>query len=151
MVRAAMFFLILLVPGLAISGERISGTNTYVIHQDTWNMPNLTYWRQDNIGTFSVKEGPLDPGFVRCIGAGFGGPTGVSGGGICIFGSGDDTFTWSWERHKSGPNTWKVVDATGKYSGMTGKGTSRTRADSQHLKMPQRISDWTGEIEMPKK
>jgi len=150
MIRLAVLTIILLASGSAFAGERISGTNHYVLHEEIWPAPNMTYWRQDNIGTFSVKEGPLDPGFVRCIGAGFGGPTGVRGEGICIFGSGDDTFTWAWRRHKEGPNTWQVIDATGKYEGMTGRGKAFTRATSQGLKLPHRITDWEGEIEVRK-
>lgn len=135
----------------AIAGERVSATNFYVVKQE--QIPaggGGVFWTEDNVGTFSVEEGPIDPGFARCIGSGFGGPGGVEGDGICIFGEGDDTFTMRWEVVAFGSNTWRIVAATGKYTGMTGTGTTKTRVDSKFLKLPHRISDWEGEVVLPK-
>lgn len=148
MIRTTLI-LLALAPGLAAAGERISGVNSYVQNLESWHAGDLTYWRQDNNGVYEVKEGPLDPGFVRCIGAGFSGPTGVKGEGICIFGEDNDTFTWSWRTHPGGPNTWKVIDATGKYKGMTGSGVSRSRVASEFQALQHRVTDWEGEIELP--
>lgn len=149
MVRTLTFLVILCLPFCAAAGERVAGTNSYVIHQQNWHAGDMTYWRLDNAGTFDVSAGPLTPGFVRCIGAGFGSARGVTGEGICIFGKDDDTFTWHWEAHRDGPNTWEVIDATGKYRGMTGSGRAITRVESEKLKIQHRVTDWEGEIDLP--
>ena len=134
----------------ANAGERVSATNFYVVKQEQFSTGNgNVFWSEDNVGTFTVEEGPIDPGFARCIGSGFGGPGGVEGDGICIYGEGDDTFTMKWEIVAFGSNTWKILTATGKYVGMTGHGTSKTRMESKFLKLTHRISDWEGEVTLP--
>ena len=134
----------------AIAGERVSATNFYVVKQEQIPAGNgSVFWTEDNVGTFTVKEGPIDPGFARCIGSGFGGPGGVEGDGICVYGEGEDTFTMKWKIVGVGSNEWKIVTATGKYAGMTGSGTTKTRVDAKFLKLAHRISDWEGEINLP--
>ena len=124
----------------AIAGERVSATNFYVVKEEQIPAGNgSVFWTADNVGTFTVEEGPIEPGFARCIGSGFGGPGGIEGDGICIYGEGEDTFTMKWQ----------IVTATGKYAGMTGSGTTRTRRDSKFLKLAHRISDWEGKIDLP--
>ncbi|MAM63052.1 hypothetical protein [Maritimibacter sp. UBA3975] len=143
-----------IVPCAASAGERIAGTNSYIVKEDRWPIDYGTYWRQDNGGTFSVTEGPLEDGFVQCIGAGFGTAGGSRGEGICVFTTGDfaqsiDTFTWEWTIVSTAQNAWKVIGATGKYAGMRGSGTARTRIGSEFRAKRFRITDWEGEIEMP--
>jgi len=80
---ACLFFAVLLAPA-GFAGERIVGTNSYVLNEDVWHVENSTYWRQDNYGAFDFTEGPIDPSFVQCIGAGFGDASGVRGEGTAI-------------------------------------------------------------------
>lgn len=138
----------IIVPASVFAGERVSATNFYVVKQERFSAGDEVFWTEDNVGSFTVSEGPIDPGFARCVGAGFGGPGGVRGGGICIYGEGADTFTMKWKVEGPGVNSWHIVSSTGKYAGMTGKGTTKTRVDSKFLKLPHRVSDWEGEIEL---
>jgi len=150
MFRTALVVAALIVPALCQSGERISGENSYVLNEERFHFDTGTYWRQDNDGSFSVTEGPIDPGYVRCLGAGFGGASESTGGGLCIFGEGKDTFTWRWEVHFGAPNTWTVVGATGKYLGMQGQGIAKSQIGSEFFAMAHRITEWEGEITLPK-
>lgn len=139
----------LLAPQLLSASEHVSATNFYVVKQELIEAGDDVFWTEDNGGTFTVHEGPIESGFARCVGAGFGGPGGVTGGGVCVYGNGEDTFTMRWQVASPGFNTWHIVSSTGKYAGMTGQGTTHTRTNSKFLKMPHRISDWEGEIELP--
>ena len=69
MKHGVLIWLIALAPACAFAGERIAGTNSYVLNQEEFSAGAAVYWMQDNQGTYSVTEGPLEPGFVRCIGA----------------------------------------------------------------------------------
>lgn len=150
MLRIVLVTVVLLVPHGLVAGERVSATNFYVVNQEDFDAGEGIFWIQDNVGTFTVKEGPIEPGFVRCVGSGFGGLGGVSGGGVCIYGEGVDTFTMKWKVERFGENSWQIVEATGKYAGMTGSGTTKTRLQSKFLKLEHRVSDWVGEIKLPK-
>lgn len=140
--------------GAVWAGERIVGTNSYIAAEELFPVDYGVYWRQDNNGTFSVSEGPLENGFVRCIGAGFNIASIGSGEGICIFTTGDlaakeDTFTWEWRMVGVGQNEWKVIGATGKYAGMRGSGTARTNTASEFRAQRMRVTEWEGEIDLP--
>ncbi len=145
-----MFYLPFLVaPQVLSAAEPVSATNFYVVGQEQIPAGEDVFWKEDNAGTFTVHDGPIDPGFVRCVGSGFGGPGGVTGGGICIYGEDQDTFTMRWKVEGFGVNSWRIVAATGKYAGMTGAGTTKTRMKSKFVIVPHRVSDWEGEIELP--
>lgn len=146
MFRFVLVAVLLLVPHGLVAGERVSATNYYVLNQEDFNVGGDTFWMQDNVGTFTVSEGPIEAGFVRCVGSGFG----LRGGGICIYGKSLDTFTMKWDIVGFGENKWHIIDATGKYAGMRGRGTTKTRLKSKFLKLRHRVSDWVGEIELPK-
>ncbi len=138
----------------SFAGERVLATNFYVVNQELFGAGvDRWFWTEDNVGSFKVKEGPLDPGFARCVGSGFAGPdvAGVTGSGICIYGEGEDTFTMTWKVEAPGKNSWRMVDGTGKYHGISGSGTTKTRVASKFLKLPHRVSDWEGEISVPEK
>ena len=151
---AAAYAVLVAGSGGVLAGERIVGTNSYVAAEEFFHVDYGVYWRQDNSGTFAVTEGPLEHGFVRCIGAGFNIASIGSGEGICIFTTGDfstneDTFTWEWRMVGVGQNEWKVIGATGKYAGMRGSGTARTNTESEFRAQRMRVTEWEGEIELP--
>ena len=135
-------------PSFALAGERISGTNTYVRKEQTWPIENGVYWQQENFGTFTVAEGPIEPGFVECLGAGFGMANGIKGEGICIFENDEGTFTWTWQAIPGELTQWQVAGGTGKYKGMTGSGTAASRIQSEFTALQQRMTSWQGEIEL---
>jgi len=149
MFRILLVVTAMMVPASLLAGERVSATNFYVVKQEQFNAGDETFWIEDNVGSYTVSEGPIDPGFARCVGSGFGGPGGVRGGGICVYGEDADTFTMKWKVEGFGVNSWSIVAAAGKYAGMSGKGTTKTRVESKFLKLPHRVSDWEGEIELP--
>ena len=149
MFRVLLLATAIMVPTGLAAGERVSATNFYVVKQEQFNAGTEVFWAEDNIGSFTVSEGPIDPRFARCVGSGFGGPGGVQGDGICVYGEGDDTFTMKWKIESFGHNTWQIVHGTGKYAGMSGQGTTKTRVESKFLKLSHRVSDWEGEIELP--
>jgi hypothetical protein len=147
--RTALFLFILLLPSGLLAGEQIAGKNSYILNQNTWAAGSSVFWNQDNQGTFEVSSGPIDDGPVRCIGSGFSDINGSRGEGICIYGYGADTFTWAWQAHQEGPNTWQVIGSTGKYIGMTGEGTATTIVDSIYRSIPHRVTSWEGVIDLP--
>lgn len=55
----------------------------------------------------------------------------------------------TWKVDSFGKNSWIIVEGTGKYRGISGNGTTKTRIASEFLKLPHRVSDWEGEIELP--
>ena len=150
MFRILLLGIVAMTPASLIAAEPVSATNFYVVQQETFDVGHgEVFWTEDNAGYFTVSEGFINSGFARCIGSGFGGPSGVRGDGICIYGQDADTFTMTWKIISFGVNSWEIVNGTGKYKGMTGKGTTKTRITSEFLKLPHRISDWEGEIELP--
>ena len=68
-----------------------------------------------------------------------------------MYGEGEDTFTMTWKVEAPGKNSWRMVDGTGKYRGISGSGTTKTRVASKFLKLPHRVSDWEGVISLPEK
>ncbi|MCU9838224.1 hypothetical protein OEZ49_10645 [Ruegeria sp. WL0004] len=151
MFRIVLCAAAVLVPQYLIASEKVSATNFYVVKQEQIPAGENVFWKEDNYGTYTIHEGSIDAGFVRCVGSGFGGPGGITGGGVCVYGAHEDTFTMRWEVVSFGFNKWQIVSATGKYSGMTGSGTTRTRVASQFMALPHRISDWEGEVNLPTK
>ena len=149
MLRSLLVSVVLFAPQSLTAAEKVSVTNYYVVNLEEVPAGEDVFWKEDNYGTYTVDEGPIDSGFVRCVGSGFGGPSGVSGGGVCVYGQEEDTFTMRWEVVAFGVNNWRIVSSTGKYSGMTGSGTTKTRVASKFLALPHRISDWEGEVAFP--
>ncbi len=142
-----------LISGTCFAGERIAGSNAYFLNEQIWNTGKGTgFWMQNNFGTFEVTEGPLDPGPVECHGSGFWTEFGasVTGDGICIYGNGQDTFTLRYTSNPGRAATWEIIDATGKYAGMTGSGKSATRQTDEGIKIRIRVTDWVGEVEFRK-
>lgn len=151
MFRTFLLSALLLSPQVLAAGEKVAVTNFYVVNYEEIDAGADVFWIADNSGTYTVSKGPIEPGFVRCVGSGFGGPGGVNGGGVCVYGDEEDTFTMRWQVVRPGFNKWQIVSSTGKYYGMTGAGTTSTRTSSKFLKLKHRISDWEGEVELPKR
>lgn len=149
MFRSMLFAAVFILPQCLTAAEKVSVTNYYVVNQEQIPAGEDVFWKEDNFGTYTVHDGPIDSGFVRCVGSGFGGPSGINGGGVCVYGEDQDTFTMRWEAVGFGVNNWRIVSSTGKYSGVTGTGTTKTRVASKYLALPHRISDWEGELIMP--
>ena len=136
----------------ALAGEKhkVAGTNTYMLQEKQWPVGgNSVFWTLDNVGTVDVKVSPLDFEAVECHGAGFWDWNGSRGEGICIFGEGSDKQVWAWKAEPGRKSTWKIIHATGKYTGITGSGTHTTRTDDNYRVQKIRITDWQGEIELP--
>ena len=149
MLRSLLVSVVLFAPQSLTAAEKVSVTNYYVVNLEEVPAGEDVFWKEDNYGTYTVDEGPIDAGFVRCVGSGFGGPSGINGGGVCVYGVDEDTFTMRWSVVSFGLNQWQIVSSTGKYSGMTGSGTTKTRVASKYLALPHRISDWEGEVTLP--
>jgi hypothetical protein len=149
----ALCIVVALSSGACLAGERVAGTNAYFLNEQRWHTGKGTgFWMQNNFGTFEVTEGPLDPGPVECHGSGFWTEFGAkaTGSGICIYGSGLNTHTWRYTVNPGRAAEWEIIEATGKYAGMTGSGKSATREDDEGIKIRIRVTDWTGEVEFPK-
>ena len=141
------------IPGLAGAGERVVGVNTYVRKVESWPLDTDgmagSYWRQNNYGSFRMTEGDFAPGLVECIGAGFGLPSGVRGEGICLFDSEGDRFTMVWQAVPGQMNTWQIVSGTGRFAGIRGEGTAKSRILSEFTALQQLETTWEGEITLP--
>jgi hypothetical protein len=151
MPRIVLSIVALLAASSALAGERIVGTNTYHVNEQNWHTGGPTgFWMQNNYGTFEVTEGPLESGSVECHGSGFWDGMAVTGSGICIYESDESRHIWRYEANPGKATTGEVVHGTGKYEGMTGRGKSATRKEGGQMKMGMRVTDWAGEIELPK-
>ena len=148
-----------LLAGSALAGEMISGTNTYVTEQRTWDTGESSgYYMYDSTGTIEAHAGPLPNGPIECHGAGFWTPEEIMGDGICIFGEAPHRWTVAFNMDLGNQfnaqraeqyrrrGTWEVVRGTGKYVGMTGTGSFVTGPVVDGKKTTQ----WEGEVEPPK-
>ncbi len=126
------------------AGEKFAATNYYVTDTKTWLTGEKTgYWMSKFTGVSQVLHPPVDTLAVECNGAGYWGTGGVSGNGICVHGTGDDTFVLRFEAQAGAKaNSWKILSGRGKYKGLVGKGTATTK------KLPgdRRISKLVGEM-----
>jgi hypothetical protein len=144
MKRLMLSLVLLLFPLTAIAGEKVSGTNFFVVDNQSWETGDGTgYWIWHGEGVHYSAEGPLGTVPTECHGAGFWDPNGSWGEGICVTGSGDDVRTVRWWNEK-GEKThhWENLSGTGKFAGMTGQGTyvSKPLPDDRHM------SEWEGEV-----
>ena len=144
MQRLMLFLVLLLFPLTAIAGEKISGTNFFVVDGQEWETGDGSgYWMWHGTGVSRTLEGPGDTNAIECHGAGFWDKEGSWGEGICVETIGDDTVTSDWKEEKSQEvGQWKFLSGTGKYAGVTGGGTYK----SQSLAGGRSISEWEGEV-----
>ena len=132
----------------ASAGEKFAATNYYVTETKTWSTGEKTgYWMAKFTGVSQVSQGPVDTLSVECNGAGYWGTGGVSGNGICVHGTGDDTFVLRFDvREGAKDNSWTILSGSGKYQGLVGSGTATT----EKLPGNRRISKLIGELEFQK-
>ncbi len=132
-----------LTPVTVLAADAFKATNTYVTETQAWPVDEASgYWMVAFEGVSQVIEGPIDTMAVECHGAGFWGPEGLNGNGICLHGEGDDTFILRFDNKPSG-NTWEILSGTGKYQGLSGNGTAVT----ERLPGNRRISKLVGEVD----
>ncbi len=130
------------------AGEKFAATNYYVTDTKTWLTGEKTgYWMSKFTGVSQVLHGPVDTLAVECNGAGYWGTGGVSGNGICVHGTGDDTFVLRFEAQAGAKtNSWKILSGRGKYEGLVGEGTATT----DKLPGNRRVSKLIGQMELRK-
>lgn len=136
---------------LAAGDYRMEINNTYPLDQEYFTFSDRSFLIQDNQGWFEVVEGPLVEGPARCIGSGFGYGDGTNTiAGICIFGEAADTFTLAWKAGERGAaNDWTIIEGTGRYAGMTGKGVATTDMVTVYRALPLRQTHIVGTITLP--
>ena len=145
MQRLMLFLVLLLIPLTAIAGEKVSGTDFYVVDEQSWETGDGSgYWMWHGKGVSQIHEGPLETVAVECHGAGFWDNDGSWGEGICVNGAGDDTRMLHWKTEKSQKmmGQWKILSGTGKYAGITGGGTYK----DQNLPGGRSLTEWEGEV-----
>ena len=134
----------MLSPLTTLAAEKIKGTSFFVVDQQNWETGKDTgYWMWHGKGVSQFALGPFETLSIECHGAGFWAKDESWGEGICVQGAGDDTFTSDWKRDKGQKvGQWSYLSGTGKYAGITGKGTyiSTPVAGDRHM------SEWEGEV-----
>ncbi len=148
MKRLVLFLVLMLFPLTAIAGEKISGTNFFVVDDQSWETSEGSgYWIWHGTGVSQANEGPIETDALECHGAGFWDKDGSWGEGICVHNAGDDTRTAHWKEDKGQDvGQWKYLSGTGKYAGISGGGTYKGRT----LPGGRSISEWEGEVTLAK-
>lgn len=132
------------------AGERVSGENHGSSKERAWRFSDhRSFWVSESYGMATIKEGPLSDEPFECHGSGFSGATYNRGDGICVFGVAPDAYVWKWTASEGRANDWEIIDATGKYQGMTGSGVVASRPVANQQPMAQRVHIWSGEIDLP--
>lgn len=113
----------------ADAGEKFVATNYYVTKTNAMPIDEKSgFWIAKFEGISNVSSGPVDTMAVSCDGAGFWDINGVSGQGICVHGTDDDTFTLRWEALPGAvENQWEILSGKGKYLNLTGQGIAKTQ------------------------
>ena len=144
MQRLMSFLVLLLFPLTAIAGEKVSGTDFFVVDDQSWETGDGSgYWIWHGTGIKQVNEGPFETQAIECHGAGYWDKEGSWGEGICVEGTGDDIIMSSWKEEKGQEvHQLKYLSGTGKSAGITGGGTYT----SQSLPGGRNIAEWEGEV-----
>ncbi len=144
MKRLMVFLVLLLFPLTALAGEKVSGTNFFVVDEQSWETGDGSgYWMWHGKGVSQKHEGPIETNAIECHGAGGWDKEGSWGEGICVATVGDATRTAYWKIDKGQEvSQWKYLSGTGKYAGITGGGTYK----SQTLPGARSLSEWEGEV-----
>ena len=145
--RSITAVILALLPMQAFAQEKISGTDYYVVDQQSWETgEDSGYYEWRGQGVQVPAEGPLGPGPIECRGSGFWGPDGSRREGICVAGADENTRTYSWSRDQGADvGNWTLLSGTGEFAGMGGQGTFTTRP----LPGDRQINDWEGELTLP--
>lgn len=82
------------------------------------------------------------------MGAGYNFSDGTSNvTGLCVYGEGIDRFIIEYAvQEMPRPVKWKIIDATGRYTGLTGEGTATSSVSSALRALQQRVTKWMGEF-----
>lgn len=146
-------FLTAMTTGAAMAEVPMELNNFYPMTQETIWLTDRAFFTQDNRGHFEPVQGNFTEGPTRCIGSGFFFADGQNTvNGICIFGEGDNTFTMAWKAGEKGEaNNWTIIDGTGDYKGMTGKGIATTAIEVMYKAMPMRQTHIIGTVDFPAK
>lgn len=125
MKRAMLYLLLIVFPMTAFAGEKVKGTDFFVVEEQNWETGNDTgFWIWQGKGVSRPHSGPFESEPIQCYGSGFWDKDNSWGEGICLHGSGDDTRTTSWQKGKDEKvGRWKILIGTGKFEGATGQGT----------------------------
>ena len=144
MKRVMMFLVLMLFPLTANAGEKVSGTDFFVVDEQSWETGDGSgFWMWNGNGVQEVNEGPLETKAIECHGAGWWDKEGSWGEGICVEGTGDDIVMSSWKEEKGEKvHQFKYLSGTGKYAGISGGGTYT----SQPLPGGRSFSKWEGEV-----
>lgn len=144
MIKPLIALGIALSPVAAASAEEFAATNTYVTETQAWPISAKDgYWVVKFTGVSQVAKGPIETMAVECNGAGFWNAEGVVGNGICVHGSGENTFVMRWDA--DGPiRTWEILSGAGKYMTLTGSGAATT----EKLPGNRRISKLEGDVSL---
>lgn len=133
-------------PLSSFAGETAKGSNFLVLDNQAWPTGQKSGFYQFNgAGISNVEAGPTETVAIECHGAGFWGGKGNRAEGICLHGSGDNTYVSSYKMEvgaKSGQ--WKILGGTGKYTGISGEGTYVPNL----LPGMRAVSNWQGEISL---
>ena len=129
-----------------------SGTVTYVmVDTDTVKFASGSSKQRINMKGVIVADDPSNPIHLSaqdCAGSLVVGPDGapLDGGGYCEATDKDGEVWWlSWSDANANGNTWAILGGTGKYAGMTGRGTVTVLMQSGDGRLVYR---WNGAFAM---
>ena len=129
-----------------VAAENANGQNYLVPDNQSWPTGlEQGFYQSNGSGVSNIINGPTETAAINCHGAGFWGVKGNRGEGICLHGSGGNTYTSTYKIDQgSKEGRWEIVGGTGKYKGIGGQGTFVLSS----LPGKRAISTWQGEINL---
>jgi hypothetical protein len=142
----ALLLILSLVPLSSVMADNASGQNFLVLENQAWPTGEESgFYHFNGTGISNVLSGPTETSAIECHGSGFWGANGNRSEGICVHGSGDDTFTSTYKTELGAENgQWNILNGTGKYAGISGSGTYVP----DRLPGDRAISTWQGSISL---
>ena len=139
-----LFVLLALLPLTAFAGEMAKGSNYLVLDNQSWPTDEASgFYIFSGTGIANVIEGPTETGSIECHDSGLWSKNGSRAEGICLHGSGEDTFTSHYKMDEDQTTGhWKMLSGTGKNAGITGEGIYTPTM----LPGGRAISNWEGEV-----
>ena len=139
---------LMLSPITSFAGDTAKGTNFLVLDNQSWPTGEKSgFYVFSGKGVTKAIEGPIETIAVECHGSGFWDQNGSRGEGICLHGTGDDTYTSSYKREiGQSSGQWIIIEGTGtgKYAGISGEGTYT----SEQVPGGRLVSTWDGVISL---